>query len=52
MIMVDKGNLSGSEDSSKYYKCSVCGLSFESLGALQTHMTDHLQKGESIPEEK
>ena len=49
-IEVDKRNLS--EESSKQYKCSICGLSFESLGGLQTHMTDHLQKGEAIPEEK
>ncbi|MFL6317833.1 MAG: C2H2-type zinc finger protein [Nitrososphaeraceae archaeon] len=45
--------MSSSESSSKPYKCSICGMTFESLGDMRTHMTtEHLQKGDFPLEEK
>ncbi|HET7285739.1 MAG TPA: C2H2-type zinc finger protein [Nitrososphaeraceae archaeon] len=45
--------MSSNERSSEFYKCSICGMSFESLGDLRSHTTtEHLQKGDIPSEQK
>ena len=41
------------DDLSKYYKCRSCGMQFDNLGDMQTHiLVVHMQKGDVISEEK
>ncbi len=49
--MSEKQDLSRNESSSEPYKCSICGMTFGSLGDMTLHMTEHMQKGE-IPSEE